>query len=45
MQQEQKTYLCWLKSLQPEALYKKTLDEYLLTYTTLNDNDYVYRRG
>ena len=30
-------HLCWLKSLQPEALYKETLDEYLLTYTTLND--------
>ena len=30
-------HLCWLKSLQPEALYKETLNEYLLTYTTLND--------
>ena len=32
-------HLCWLKSLQPEALYKtkSPLDEYLLTYTTLND--------
>ena len=30
-------HLCWLKSLQPEALYKETFDEYLLIYTTLND--------
>lgn len=27
----------WLKSLNPEALYKEILDEYLLTYTTLSD--------
>ena len=30
-------HLRWLKSLQPEALYKEILDEYLLTYTTLSD--------
>ena len=27
----------WLKNLNPEALYKEILDEYLLTYTTLSD--------
>ena len=30
-------HIKWLKSLTPEALYKEILDEYLLTYTTLND--------
>lgn len=30
-------HLRWLKSLQPETLYKEILDEYLLTYTTLSD--------
>lgn len=30
-------HLNWLKTLKPEALYKEILDEYLLTYTTLND--------
>jgi transposase len=30
-------HIKWLRSLQPEALYKEILDEYLLTYTTLSD--------
>ncbi len=30
-------HLNWFKTLKPEALYKEILDEYLLTYTTLND--------
>ncbi len=30
-------HLNWLKSLDPEALYKEILDEYLLTYQTLSD--------
>lgn len=30
-------HIKWLKSLNPEALYKEILDEYLLTYTTLSD--------
>ena len=30
-------HLKWLKALNPEALYKEILDEYLLTYTTLAD--------
>lgn len=30
-------HLRWLKSLQPEDLYKEILDEYLLTYTPLRD--------
>jgi transposase len=30
-------HLKWLKGLNPEALYKEILDEYLLTYTTLSD--------
>ena len=30
-------HLKWLKALNPEALYKEILDEYLLTYTTLSD--------
>ena len=30
-------HLKWLKSLNPEALYKEILDEYLLTYQTLSD--------
>lgn len=30
-------HLRWLESLEPEALYKEILNEYLLTYTTLND--------
>lgn len=29
-------HIKWLKSLNPEALYKEILDEYLLTYTTLS---------
>lgn len=32
-----KAHLKWLKSLNPEALYKEILDEYLLTYATLSD--------
>ena len=31
------THIKWLKSLNPEGLYKEILDEYLLTYDTLND--------
>ena len=27
----------WLKALNPEALYKEILEEYLLTYTILSD--------
>jgi transposase len=30
-------HIKWLQSLQPEALYKEILDEYLLTYITLSD--------
>jgi transposase len=30
-------HIKWLRSLQPEDLYKEILDEYLLTYTTLSD--------
>jgi len=30
-------HIKWLKSLAPEALYKEILDEYLLTFTALND--------
>lgn len=30
-------HLKWLKALNPEALYKEILDEYLLTYQTLSD--------
>jgi transposase len=30
-------HIKWLRSLQPEALYKEILDEYLLTYATLSD--------
>ena len=30
-------HLKWLRSLNPEALYKEILDEYLLTYQTLSD--------
>ena len=30
-------HIKWLKSLNPEALYKEILAEYLLTYTTLSD--------
>lgn len=30
-------HIKWLKSLNPEVLYKEILDEYLLTYTTLSD--------
>ena len=30
-------HIKWLNSLEPEALYKETLDEYLLTYTNLCD--------
>jgi transposase len=30
-------HLRWLKALDPEALYKEILDEYLLTYTALSD--------
>ncbi|MCR4658574.1 MAG: IS110 family transposase [Lachnospiraceae bacterium] len=30
-------HLRWLKALNPEALYKEILDEYLLTYTALSD--------
>ena len=30
-------HIKWLKALKPEGLYKEILDEYLLTYTTLND--------
>jgi transposase len=30
-------HIKWLRSLQPEALYKEILDEYLLTYTSLSD--------
>jgi len=30
-------HLKWLKNLNPKALYKEILDEYLLTYTTLSD--------
>ena len=30
-------HLHWLRSLNPEGLYKEILDEYLLTYTTLSD--------
>ena len=30
-------HLRWLRSLEPEGLYKEILDEYLLTYVTLSD--------
>lgn len=30
-------HIKWRKSLNPEALYKEILDEYLLIYTTLSD--------
>lgn len=30
-------HLKWLKELKPDGLYKEILDEYLLTYTTLNN--------
>ena len=30
-------HLQWLKALNPEALYKEILDEYMLTYTVLSD--------
>jgi len=30
-------HLKWLRSLEPDGLYKEILDEYLLTYTTLSD--------
>jgi transposase len=30
-------HIKWLRSLQPEALYKEIFDEYLLTYITLSD--------
>jgi transposase len=30
-------HIKWLRSLQPEALYKEILNEYLLTYTILSD--------
>jgi transposase len=30
-------HIKWLRSLQPNALYKEILNEYLLTYTTLSD--------
>lgn len=31
------THVKWLRSLKTEGLYQETLDEYLLTYTTLNN--------
>ena len=31
------THVKWLRSLKAEGLYQETLDEYLLTYTMLND--------
>ena len=31
------THIRWLKSLNPEGLYKEILEEYLLTYTNLSD--------
>ena len=30
-------HIKWLRTLEPEALYKEILDEYLLTYQTLSD--------
>ena len=31
------SHMKWLKALNPEALYKEILEEYLLTYTILSD--------